>query len=312
MTRSHTGKEKNGGKGLIFSIQRYSIHDGPGIRTTIFFKGCPLRCKWCSNPESLNPYPEIMVRATRCDGCGKCLEVCASGAILLERGNLLVDRSRCDLCMKCVDVCLAGAIEITGRYVSVEETIEECGKDELFYRNSGGGVTLSGGEPLYQPEVALNLLKACKDRGLSTALDTSGYSGWEVLGNALEYTDLVLYDIKHIDPGMHYTGTGVKNDIILENLRRVVDAKRTRVWIRVPVIPGYNDSEQYVERLAAVLTKMSVEKISLLGYHEWGKPKYGALGKDYPLDGCMPPSQGRLESLRDFMQSKGLEVTVGY
>jgi pyruvate formate lyase activating enzyme len=171
---------------------------------------------------------------------------------------------------------------------------------------------LSGGEPLYQPEVALNLLKACKDRGLSTALDTSGYSGWEVLGNALEYTDLILYDIKHIDPGMHYTGTGVKNDIILENLRRVVDAKRTRVWIRVPVIPDYNDSEQYVERLAAVLTKMPVEKISLLGYHEWGKPKYGALGKDYPLDGCMPPSQGRLESLRDFMQSKGLEVTVGY
>lgn len=312
MAYLHSIGEMDGGKGLVFSIQRYSIHDGPGIRTTIFFKGCPLRCKWCSNPESLNPYPEIMVRGTRCDGCGKCVGVCASGAIVLDGCNVLVDRSRCDLCMKCVDVCLVGAVEVAGRYVSVEETIEECGKDELFYRNSGGGVTLSGGEPLHQPEFALNLLKACKERGLSTALDTSGYASWDVLDSVLQYTDLILYDIKHIDSEMHYSGTGVKNDLILGNLKRIVDTKRARVWIRVPVIPNYNDSEQHIERLAIALTEMQVEKISLLGYHEWGKPKCGFLGRDYPLDGSVPPSQERLEKLRDIIQSKELEVTVGY
>ena len=312
MAYLHSIREMDGGKGLVFSIQRYSIHDGPGIRTTIFFKGCPLRCKWCSNPESLNPYPEIMFREAKCNGCGKCLEICSPEAIALDEDSVQVDRSKCDLCMKCVDICLAGAIEITGRYTTVEEVVEECGKDELFYRNSGGGVTLSGGEPLHQPEFALNLLKACKERGLSTALDTSGYASWDVLDSVLQYTDLILYDIKHIDSEMHYSGTGVKNDLILGNFKRIVDTKRARVWIRVPVIPNYNDSEQHIERLAIALTEMPVEKISLLGYHEWGKPKYGFLGRDYPLDGSVPPSQERLEKLRDIIQSKGLEVTVGY
>jgi pyruvate formate lyase activating enzyme len=296
----------------VFNIQRYSIHDGPGIRTTVFFKGCPLRCKWCSNPESLNPYPEIFVRGARCNRCGKCLEVCVPGALELNMDGILLDRSKCDLCMKCVDSCLTGAIEITGRYMNVEEVAEECSKDELFYRNSGGGVTLSGGDPLYQPEFARYLLMACKERGISTALDTSGHANWDVLDMVLQYTDLVLYDIKHIDPEIHYSGTGVKNSLILKNLERIADTKRTRVWIRVPVVPGYNDSEQYMERLAKTLAKIPIEKISLLGYHEWGKPKYGFLGRDYPLDGSVPLSQERLQSLSNLMQSEGLQVTVGY
>jgi len=302
----------DGGKGLVFSIQRYSIHDGPGIRTTVFLKGCPLRCKWCSNPESLNPYPEIMVRVAKCNDCGKCLEVCVTGAIALDKTSVLVDRLRCDLCLKCAVVCLTGAIEITGQYMTVEEVVDECSKDELFYRNSGGGVTLSGGEPLYQPEFVLNLLKACKERGLSTAIDTSGHVSWEVLDKVLQYTDLVLYDIKHIDSEIHQSGTGVKNDLIFKNLKRVVDAKQARVWIRIPIIPNFTDSEQYIERLTTVLTNMPVEKISLLGYHEWGKPKYGFLGRDYPLNGSVTPSEERLQGLRDIMQSRGLEVTVGY
>lgn len=299
-------------KGLVFNIQRYSIHDGPGIRTTVFFKGCPLRCKWCSNPESLNPYPEIMVRATRCNGCGKCVEVCTTGAITLDKTNILVDRARCDLCMKCEEVCLIDAIEMTGQHMDVDEVVEECSKDELFYRNSGGGVTLSGGEPLYQPEFALNLLKSCKEKGLSTALDTSGYASWKVLEKVLQYTDLVLYDIKHIDSEMHHSSTGIKNDLILKNLRRVVDTRRARVWIRIPIIPNFNDSEQYIEKLAAFISQMPVEKISLLGYHEWGRPKYEFLGRDYPVNGSVSPSQERLQGLSDIMQSKGLEVTVGY
>ncbi|MBM4446980.1 MAG: glycyl-radical enzyme activating protein [Chloroflexi bacterium] len=307
-----TEKEANGRKGLVFSIQRYSIHDGPGIRTTVFFKGCPLRCKWCSNPESMNPYPELMVRDARCNECGKCLEVCVPGAITLDKTSVLVDRSRCDLCLKCVEVCFPSAIEITGQYMNVEEVVEECVKDELFYRNSGGGVTLSGGEPLYQPEFALELLKACKEKGLSTAIDTSGHASWEVLDKVLQYTDFVLYDIKHIDSEMHNSGTGVKNGLILKNLKRVVDTKRAKVWIRIPVIPDFTDSEQYMERLTVFLTNMPVEKISLLGYHEWGRPKYGFVGREYPLDGSVSPSQERLQSLGDIIQSKGLEVTVGY
>jgi len=314
MARSRSPGQKNQGvaEGLVFSIQRYSIQDGPGIRTTIFLKGCPLKCKWCSNPESQNPYPEIMVRRARCNGCGKCLDVCDCGAITVDEGGLRVDRSTCDLCMKCVDVCPTDAIEITGKNITLEEAIEECSKDELFYRNSGGGVTLSGGEPLDQPEFALNLLKECKERSLSTALDTCGYASWEVLDRVLEYTDLVLFDIKHLDAEIHRKGTGLGNQLILENLRRIVDAGRTRVWLRVPIIPNYNDSEQYIERLARAITKMPAEKISLLAYHEWGKPKYEFLGRDYPLDGSVPPSEDRLRTLQDIMQSKGLQVTIGY
>jgi pyruvate formate lyase activating enzyme len=214
--------------------------------------------------------------------------------------------------MKCVEVCLTDAIEITGQYMNVDEVVEECSKDEMFYRNSGGGVTLSGGEPLYQPEFALELLKMCKESGLSTAIDTSGHASWEVLDKVLHYTDLVLYDIKHIDLKMHQSGTGIKNDLILKNLKRVVDTRRARVWIRIPIIPNFNDSEQYIEKLAAFISQMPVEKISLLGYHEWGKPKYEFLGRDYPLNGSVSPSQERLQGLSDIMQSKGLQVTIGY
>ncbi len=312
MNRPPNKEETIGGKGLVFSIQRYSIHDGPGIRTTVFMKGCPLRCKWCSNPESLNSFPELMVSEARCNRCGRCLEVCTPGAIKLDKASVLVDRSRCDLCLKCAQICLHGAIEIAGQYMSVEQVVDECSKDELFYRNSGGGVTLSGGEPLHQPEFALNLLKACKEKGLSTAVDTSGYASWEVIDKVLYYTDLVLYDIKHLDSEIHHSGTGVRNDLILDNLKQIADSKRAKVWIRVPVIPNFNDSEHYIERLTLFLTKVPVEKISLLGYHEWGKSKYGSLGRDYPLDNSIPPTQQRLERLKDIMQSKGLEVTIGY
>ena len=314
MARSSTARETNQdvAKGLVFNIQRYSIQDGPGIRTTIFLKGCRMRCKWCSNPESQNPYPEIMVRKTRCNGCGKCLDVCACEAITLNEDTVRIDRSKCDLCMKCTDVCPAEAIESTGKYISLKEAIEEAGKDELFYRNSGGGVTLSGGEPLRQPEFTLNLLKKCKEKALSTALDTSGYASWRILRRALKYTDLVLFDIKHLNSTIHRKGTGLGNQLILENLKRIVDAKQTRVWLRIPIIPDYNDSEQYIEKLAEAMTKMPVEKISLLSYHEWGKPKYESLGRDYPFDDSIPPGQEKLQALKNIMQSKGLQVTIDY
>jgi pyruvate formate lyase activating enzyme len=312
MTPSRDEIELGGVKGLVFNIQRYSIHDGPGIRTTVFFKGCPLRCKWCSNPESISPHQELMVRETKCDGCGKCIDACTHNAIALHDNYLHIDRVKCDLCLKCIDSCPKDVIELSGTYMSVEDAMAECSKDEIFYQNSGGGITLSGGEPLYQPEFALNLLRECKERALNTAIDTSGFSNWNVIEKMLPYTDLVLFDIKHLDPEIHKAATGVDNDIILENLQKIADSSASRVWVRIPVIPAFNDSEIYMGTLAEKLRTVPVEKISLLGYHEWGKPKYTSLGREYPVDGCMAPTEEKLESLQRIMQSRGLQVTIGY
>jgi len=301
-----------GVQGLVFNIQRYSIHDGPGIRSTVFFKGCPLRCKWCSNPESLNPVAELMVREARCNGCGRCIKVCAPGALSLAASGLRLDRGKCDLCLKCVEACWEDAIELAGRQMSVEEVVEECSKDELFYRNSGGGVTLSGGEPLLQADFALELLRNLKERGFSTALDTCGHIPWETLEKALAYIDLVLFDVKHIDSQEHHDGTGTDNKLILSNLEKAVAAGKSRIWIRVPVIPGYNDSDKYMQSLAGRLQGMKAEKVSLLGYHEWGRAKYQSLGRAYQLNGRTPLTRERMCEIIDIFKAKGLDTTAGY
>jgi len=298
-------------KGIVFDIQRYSIHDGPGIRTTIFLKGCPLKCIWCDNPEAQNLYPEVFFRRVKCDGCGKCANVCPLGAIVLGKDGIELDRLRCDRCMKCVDVCPTQALSPTGEDKIVEEVIEEAGKDELFYRNSGGGVTISGGEPLFQPDFTLALLEGCKKKSLHTALDTSGFAEWEILNRILDYTDLVLFDIKHLDPVQHVSKTGVGNELILENLKRIV-GKGKRVWIRVPVIPNYNDSEEHMNNLAKFLSKMPIEKVSLLGYHKWGKGKYEALGRSYPVEELSPLREETLYALKDILELYALEVSIGY
>jgi len=299
-------------KGQVFSMQRYSIQDGPGIRTTVFVKGCPLRCTWCSNPESQNLNPEIMARQQKCEGCGECVQACPREAIHLVEGLATIDRAKCDLCMECVEVCPTGSLEVSGKEITIEEAVHECCQDEPFYKNSDGGVTLSGGEPLFQPEFTLQFLKACKEKGLHTALDTCGYAPWEVFEEILAYTDLVLYDVKHLDPEMHLRGTGVESGLILNNLRKTADSGQARVWIRIPLIPGYNDSEEHVQAVANLLAEMSVEKISLLDYHEWGKPKYGFLGKDYPFEGGVSKDPERLERLKGIMEGPGRSVTIGH
>jgi len=198
-------------KGLIFNIQRFSIHDGPGIRTTVFLKGCPLTCKWCSNPESQKSYPEILTVDRKCIRCGRCAESCSQEAITLDESGRRLDWQKCNLCMECAANCPSGAIEAVGRYLTVDEVVAEVEKDRLFYQNSGGGVTVSGGEPLLQWEFALNLLKECKVRNLHTALDTSGCAPWDVMERVIEHVDLVLYDIKDMHSAKHKAITGVAN-----------------------------------------------------------------------------------------------------
>ena len=302
----------DGDEGMVFSVQRFSLQDGPGIRTTVFLKGCPLHCRWCSNPESQNPHPEIMFRNQSCRDHRACLEACEAGALSLEDGALHLDRAACTQCMDCVKACPNSAFEISGKRMSVEEVVDEACRDELFYTNSGGGVTLSGGEPLAQPEFAHRLLARCKENALHTALDTCGFAPWETLVRLLEHTDLVLYDLKHLDPARHLEGTQVDNALILENLGRTIDSAKSRVWIRIPVVPGYNDSEEHFRRLAAFISSKPVEKVSLLGYHEWGRSKHVALGRKYPLAQTPSLPKERLEPLEQILTTAGIDVSIDH
>ncbi len=301
-------------KGIVFRIQRFSLQDGPGIRSTVFFKGCPLSCKWCANPESQYVFPEIMLRQQLCQACGECISVCDINAITIIDNVALIDRDKCNRCMNCVRACPAGTLEITGDPMTVQEVMDEVSRDELFYRNSGGGVTLSGGEPLLQPEFAFALLKTCKEKSFHTALDTCGHANWETFNQLLEFTDVVLFDLKHMDPDQHCKGTGVDNKLILDNFKKAVALKKAKVWLRIPVITGYNDSEQQIKQLTSVIGEAWIEKISLLEYHELGKSKYDFLGRPYSFNGNGAPDEKKMDDLKETVMAKGkgIEVTIGY
>lgn len=296
-------------RGLIFNIQRYSIKDGPGIRTTVFMKGCPLRCRWCSNPESQNSCLEIMTRDIKCVRCGRCEQVCPTGAITVDQENRKINRVKCTRCLECVKACLHGAIIVSGEYKTLGEIVSEAESDRLFYEHSGGGVTVSGGEPLFQWEFVYQLLKACKEKGLHTALDTCGYAPWNELERVLEYTELVLYDIKHTNPKEHRKGTAKSNLLILDNVRRIA-AKGVRIWLRIPSIPGYNDSRENMGKIAGLGVEIKAQKVTLLPYHEWGKPKYESLGRRYLFEPTESLSDERIQSIKELVESFGLEVNI--
>ena len=298
-------------EGIIFNIQRYSIHDGPGIRTTVFLKGCPLRCKWCSNPESINPFPELFLRRDRCDQCKLCIEICSPNAIFFDCNTIQINRSKCNLCMKCIEVCPLDVINSTGKKVSIDDIISEVMQDELFYNNSGGGVTISGGEPLYQIEFTLNLLKEFKKKSLHTTLDTTGYIKGKDFEKILPYTDLILFDIKHLDSKIHQKYTGIPNETILDNFERCLKHNQ-KIWVRVPIIPNFNDSIQYIETLAKFLSNKLIDKVSLLKYHEWGKHKYKFLDRDYPLKKAYFINQDLIFQFKKILESYGLNVTLDY
>lgn len=297
-------------EGIIYNIQRYSINDGPGIRTTVFFKGCPLKCLWCSNPESQAHYPQMLYFDNLCTGCHRCIKACPAGAGSVNSGGLIkIDRDKCQGCGTCVKACLNEARSISGKSMKIDDVFEIVNSDRSFYVNSGGGVTASGGEPTLQHNFLIELFRRCYDHGIDTALDTCGYVSWSVLENVLEYTDLVLYDIKHMDSTRHEELTGVNNKIILDNARRIVELGKP-IIIRVPLIPEYNDSKENIEALGKFVSELKIARVDLVPYHQLGVSKYRRLGKVYKLDGVQPYTENHVESIQKILESYDAEVTI--
>lgn len=285
-------------EGIISDIKRMSVHDGPGIRTTLFMKGCPLRCKWCHNPENLIREPVLSFTEKLCVGCAACAAVCASGVHIVDSGIHTIDHDKCTACGKCVEECYTGALKIYGRSETAEDTAKLLLEDRAFYARSGGGVTFSGGEPLMQSGFLREVMEILKREGIHIAVDTCGHAPWEAFETVLPYTDIFLYDIKHIDPQAHRAGTGVGNETILENLRRLC-AAGAKAEIRTPVIPGYNDSPEELGAVARLLSTLrGISGWRLLPYHSMAKAKYDAIGGEYPMPETEMPDNERMRALQ--------------
>lgn len=295
----------------IFDLRLYSIHDGPGIRTTVFFKGCPLQCAWCHNPESQHFVPELLLLPNRCIGCGACMLVCPNGAISRKDGAVVTDRSRCTVCGECVPVCFADARQLVGSAYDIDDAMALIDADARFYGQSGGGVTFSGGEPMNQPDLLLPLAKRCKANGYHTALDTSGYAPWTTFEQILPYIDLVLYDLKLMDEARHQHFTGVSNKLILDNLRKLA-AMEIDLWLRLPLVPGITDTEENLSATAAFLNSLPRKlKLSILLYHNVAAAKYTNLGIAFSLPDVPAPDQSCIDEVLAFFTKAGITVQQG-
>lgn len=293
-------------KALVFNIQKFSIHDGPGIRTTVFFKGCPLRCQWCSNPESQLGKIQVTWEAATCSGCLRCVEVCPNGAIRLVQERLIIDARQCTGCQKCRANCPTASLELVGEDKTVEEVVSEVLKDRDFYEESGGGVTLTGGEVLQQAPVAIEILKELKKQGIHRAVETTGYGSSQVFEKILEHIDLLLFDVKHYDSLTHKAGTGVDNEIILKNIKTAVERGK-KIIARIPIIPNFNASLQDAEGLSNCLHEIGIKEVELLPFHQFGQKKYELLGMEY---GMKDVKQLQVEELRTYQEifiRKGLQ-----
>lgn len=283
-------------KGMVTDIQKFSLHDGPGIRTAIFFKGCCLNCPWCCNPETISKFPEIEYLSTECIGCKKCEEICPIKAIKFKN-FFKIDISRCNLCGSCIENCFSGALKLSGRLMSSEEIISEVIKDDAFYRKSGGGVTISGGEPLCQEEFLLDLLPNLKKYGINIAIETSGYGKWEVFSEALNYTDYLLFDFKIFNDTKHVTLLGVSNELIKDNLLKA-SKRNIPIFVRIPIIPGYtSDTDNIIKIIEFTEDLDNIEAIHLLSYHRLGISKYRFLNKKYKLHNVKPLSEHEFENI---------------
>jgi pyruvate formate lyase activating enzyme len=306
--KNYTGKEK----GLVFHTIHGSFVDGYGIRTTVFLKGCPLRCLWCCNPEGQMGYQELKYTVTECNSCGKCLKTCPEGALRLDYvlGKIMIHRRLCTNCGKCISVCYTGALQYFGIYYTVDEVFNIIKKDEQYYRSSGGGATIGGGEPLFQACFTYALMKTCQENYIHVAIDTCGYAVSEEQFRILSEADLLLYDLKGLDPDVHVKYTGVSNEIIISNLKKLNDMGKS-IIIRIPVIPRLTVNEDNVEDIAAMLAQLkSIERVDLLPYHMYGTIKYQQLGREYTL-GILSDVQALTESTKRILESYGLNVQLG-
>lgn len=293
---------------LLFNIQRFSTHDGPGIRTTVFFKGCPLKCRWCHNPESQSFSPLVFHNAERCVMCGKCVSNCPSKAIEFGEGTIKTDFRKCTGCSLCADECFNCAREVVGKNYSVSAVMDVVRRDKTFYGESGGGVTFSGGECISQIEPLVQLLANCSRTGIHTAVDTCGYGKWEDLAKTLPYTKLYLYDIKCVDPQKHKELTGTDNKIILENLRKLKE-NNARIWLRLPLMKGVNDTDGDIAAAVEIAKEIRPERVSLLPYHNTGNFKYARLNR--MAEEFCPPDNERMEEIKNMFEAVGMTVKIG-
>ena len=296
---------------VVTNIQRYSTHDGDGVRTTIFFKGCPLSCRWCHNPESQDFRKELFFYDNKCKNCGGCIPRCQSGANVLEEGKLCFDRSKCTGCGTCTDWCIYEARELAGKDYTVEQLVKEAKKDRIFYEQSGGGVTLSGGEVMSQDiEILEPLCRGLHREGLSVFIDTCGFAPYEKYEKILPYVDTFLYDIKAMDSAVHKEWTGVDNALILENLKKL-SAAGANIYIRIPTIGGVNANEGFMQQVITLLTENNIHpaQVNLLPYHNYGRNKYASLAKEYDDASMQVPSDEQMEQFKNMFINSGFTKT---
>jgi pyruvate formate lyase activating enzyme len=299
-------------KGIIFDIKRYAIHDGPGVRTTVFFKGCSLRCPWCHNPEGIAPEPELMVSENRCPkDCFLCIPECPESALTKDDGRIVVDTSKCNLCGHCLETCTYQALDIVGREVTVAELLTEVDRDRIFFDESGGGVTVSGGEPLEQLLFLSEFLKGLSAHGFHVTLDTSGCVPFEDLLKISRYVDLFLYDLKMMNSSKHEDVIGVPNELILDNLKKL-SGEGMALEIRIPLIAGINDDEDNIrEAIEFLLSLKTKPTVSLLPYHRGGCEKFNRLQKEYQLKSFQPPTERQMAKIVRWFSDQGLSVKRG-
>jgi pyruvate formate lyase activating enzyme len=296
--------------GTVFDISHWAGHDGPGIRTIVFLKGCPLRCAWCHSPESQRREAELLYLKNKCLQCGRCVTACPQGARHYADGLMRTDRDLCDNCGACVETCYSEALQMCGRIMAARDVVDEVARDRVFFRNSGGGITLSGGEPAAQPQFAEGILRGCHELGIHTALETCGYVPWDAMSRIAPHVDLFLYDLKVMDPARHRRYAGASNARVLANLERLSRTQQD-IQVRVPLIPNHTDDDENLAAICRFAVQCGIERIAFLPYNPAASSKYAWLERDFKLPSLTQQGDDRLEAIRMLGESFGLSVQIG-